>query len=134
VVALRLGDHRLDQGPVRLLGLDPAAQVGLSLAQSHDQSVADSLELARVEHLGPADGADAPVDPLARERRGEQLPEPALERSDLPTQVLAGEPLGCSGDAGAAAPHKRQGPRGHPRPDLLVRAKLRHRPVKSTRA
>ena len=118
---------------VGLLGLGPAAQLDLRLAQTDDQGVANPLELAGVEHAGAAHGPDPPLDPLTREGGGEELAQLALERCDLAAEVVADESLGGDGRAPAPAGQDGGGKR-HPGPNLLVVAKLRHRPGDSTLA
>jgi hypothetical protein len=92
-VALRLGDHRLDQAAVGLLDLSAATELGLGLAQAEDEGVTNPLELAGIEDPRAADGPHAPLDPVAGEGRREELAEPALEDRDLPAEVVACEPL-----------------------------------------
>jgi hypothetical protein len=96
-VALGGGDHRLEGAAVGLLDVRPAAELGPGVAQPQRERVADTLELAGVEHPRAADRADAPVDALPREGRGERLAQLALELPDLPAQLVAREPLGLSG-------------------------------------
>ena len=62
-VALRIGDHRLEQASVRLLDLASAAELGLRLRKPHRQRVSNPLQLGDPEHAGPADGAHRPLDP-----------------------------------------------------------------------
>jgi hypothetical protein len=88
-VAVGGDDHRLHQPPVRLLDLAPAVELRLRLAQSHGEAVADALEGSGVEDPRAAHRAHRPFDPLARERRREELAEALLEQADLVTEVLA---------------------------------------------
>src|SRR5204862_5013795 len=88
-VPLRLGDHRLEQAPEVLPPPPPPLELGLGLAKPHRQRIAHALELAGPQHARPADRPDAPLDPLARKRRGEELAEPPLERRDLTAKVVA---------------------------------------------
>jgi hypothetical protein len=96
-VTLGGGDHRLEGAAVGLLDVRPAGELGAGIAQPQRQRVADALELAGVEHARAAYRADAPVDVAPGKGRGEGLAKLALELADLPTQLVAGEPLGDSG-------------------------------------
>jgi hypothetical protein len=89
-MALRRGDHRLEQPPVRLLDLGLTGELGAGVADAPHERVADPLEVPRREDPGAADRADSPVEPLAGKRGREQLSELALERADLAAQVVAG--------------------------------------------
>jgi len=129
-MALGLGDHRLDQASVGLLLLAAASQLGLGLAQAEGERVADALELAGVEHPRPTDGADVPLDSLAREGRGEQLAQPLLEGGDLAAQVVARAAVSADRDATPATGQEaRQSGRlkRRPRGRRGVGAKLGHR-------
>lgn len=86
-VALRLGDHPLDESAVALLGVRAAAQLVLGLADAHEQRIADALQLGRAEKAGAADGADLPIDPLARKSGGPELGELQLEPGYLAPEL-----------------------------------------------
>src|SRR5215211_1575384 len=92
-IALRRGDHRLEQAAVGLLDLALASQFGLSLAQPDGKAVANPLEFADPEHARTANGRHAPLDARPREGRGEELGEPLLEQCDLPPELIPGSPL-----------------------------------------
>jgi hypothetical protein len=100
-MALRSGDHPLDQAPVGLLRLRAPRELGLGVAQAQGEGVPDPLQLAGGEHPRPADSADAPLEPGAGEGRGEELAQPPVEIGYLPAQVVAGEPLGARGNRSA---------------------------------
>jgi hypothetical protein len=89
VVPVRVRDHLLDQQAVRLLDVRAASDLGLRLADPDDERVADALEIGRAEHARPAGGADAPVDPAAREGGDPQLAELPLEPGDLAAELVA---------------------------------------------
>jgi hypothetical protein len=86
---LGLGDHRLEQAAVGLLDPSPPVKLGLGIAKPDRERVPNPLELGGSEQARPPDRADAPVDPLAREGRGEKLTQPLLERGDLTAKVVA---------------------------------------------
>lgn len=92
-VSLRLRDHPLDQTAIGLLGVGSARKLGLGVAQAQGERVADPLQLTGVEQARAANRSDAPFQALPWERRGEQLPEPALDLGDLTAQILAGPAL-----------------------------------------
>ena len=102
-VLLGRGDHRLEQPPVRLLDLGPSRQLHPRLAHADRERVANPLELARAEQPRTSGGAGAPLDPPARERRGEELAELGLEAADLAPQVGAGTALAPPRRSRAAA-------------------------------
>jgi hypothetical protein len=89
VVALGRRDHRLEQAAILLLYLAPASDLRLSLAEPHREPVAHPLELRDAEDAGATDGGDAPVDARPWKCGGEELAEPLLERTDLPSKLLA---------------------------------------------
>jgi hypothetical protein len=99
LVALGSGDDLFEQPPVGLLLGTTPGELGLGLAQSHDQPVADALEIGGAEQPRPADGPDSPLQALTWERGGEELAQPALEASDLAAEVVAGRSLGGDGTA-----------------------------------
>ena len=101
-----VGDHPLDQGPVRLLGLGPAADLGACLGQSIGEGVADPLQLGDAEDPGATGGTDPPLDPAARERAREELGELALHAGDLYPQRPPGGPDVDTGDTGGAGRRK----------------------------
>jgi len=69
-VAVGLGDHALDEAAVLLFDIGAPRQLGLSLANPDQESVADSLQLGGIQDSRAADGADLPLDALAGEGRG----------------------------------------------------------------
>jgi hypothetical protein len=89
VVPVRVRDHLLDQQAVRLLDVRAASDLGLRLADPDDERVADALEIGCAEHARPAGGADAPVDPAAREGSDPELAELPLEPGDLGAELVA---------------------------------------------
>jgi hypothetical protein len=97
-VALGGGDHRLDQGPVGMLGVVPAPELALGVAKPQRERVADPLELAGPEHARPPGRTDPPFEALAGEGLAEEGAEPALDPGDLAAQVLARPPLGRLAD------------------------------------
>ena len=90
-VLVRVGDHPLDQQPVRLLDVGAPGDLGLRLAHAHDQCVPDPLQVGGAEDPRPAGGADRPVDTSARERGGPELAQLALEPPDLAPKLVADE-------------------------------------------
>ena len=56
------------------------AELGLRLAEPGGERVAHPLQLGDPKHPRPADRADRPLHPLAREGGGEQLAEPLLQQ------------------------------------------------------
>jgi hypothetical protein len=100
VVLLRVGDHSLDQEAVRFLDVGAASDLSLRLAHPDHESVANPLELSRAEYPRAAGGANAPIDAVAREGRGPELAEPALEPSDLTPEVIPDEALVLDRGAG----------------------------------
>jgi hypothetical protein len=88
VVPVRVRDHLLDEQAVRFLDVGAASDLGLRLADPHDQRVADAFEIGRAEHARPARRADAPVDPAAREGGDPELAELALEPGDLAAKLV----------------------------------------------
>jgi len=92
-VALGLGDHALDETAVLLLDVGPAAKLVLSLADPHQERVANALELGGAEQAGPADRADVPVDALTREGGHPKLAELLLQARDLAAKLVADGPL-----------------------------------------
>jgi hypothetical protein len=101
VVPVRVGDHLLDQAAIRLLDVSPAGDLGLGLADPHDQRVTDALEVGGAQHARPARGADAPADPAARESRDPELAELPLEPGDLASKLVANTALLLGGRSGA---------------------------------
>ena len=67
-VAIGLGDHRLEQSPVRLLDLTAATELLLSLAQTYGEAVANAFELRHAQDAWAAHCRHAPLDPRARVR------------------------------------------------------------------
>jgi hypothetical protein len=94
-VALRGGDHPLDQGAVGLLDVGLPGELGLGVAQPEREGVTDPLELAGGEHPRPTDGADPPLEPGPRKGGSEELAETAFEVGNLTPQVVAREALGA---------------------------------------
>src|SRR3954447_7186029 len=94
VVALRIGDHRLEQPAVSLLYLPAAAQLGLSVTQSPGQRLPNPLEVRHVQHARAADGGHAPLDAGTRERGREQLAQALLQDRDLAAKLMTGQPIG----------------------------------------
>jgi len=124
-MAVGVGDHALEQAAVGLLLGATPGELGLCLADAHDEGVPDALELGGAQQARPADGSDPPLQSLARESRGEQLPEPALEPGDLAAKVLADEVVG--GDSGAGSGSgERGGSERHSGLGLRLVAKLGH--------
>ena len=100
VVALGLGDHRLEQPAVGLLDLaraDPARPAPRGVATASASRTRSSS--ADAQHPRAAHGGHAPLDPGARERGGEQLAQSLLEQ-----RRSAGEARDVPGD-------RRAGPR-----------------------
>jgi hypothetical protein len=91
---LRGGDHRLEQLSVRLLDIRLPGELRAGIAQTQRQRIADPLQIPGREHPRAADGAHLPLEPAAREGRGECLAEGALEPPDLAAQVVARAALG----------------------------------------
>ena len=88
-IALRLGDHALDEAAVALLDVGAAGQLGLGLADPDQERVAHPLELGRPQDARAAHGADRPVDVLARKGRSPKLRELLLEACDLAAKLVA---------------------------------------------
>lgn len=93
-VTVGLGDHRLDQAAILLLDLAAATELRPCLVQPCGERVAHPLQVGYPEHPRPADSADRPLDPLAREGGREKLAELLLQQGDLPAEVLTGRALG----------------------------------------
>jgi hypothetical protein len=93
-IAIGLGDHRLEQSPVRLLDLTAATELLLSLAQPHGEAVANALELRHAQDAWAAHRRHAPLDPRAREGRREQLTQSLLEQRNLPTELVTHPAIG----------------------------------------
>ena len=93
MVSVRVRDHLLDEHAIRLLDVRAARDLGLRLTDPDDESVADALEVGRAEHARPAGGADAPVDPAAREGGDPELAELPLEPGDLAAKLVADQTL-----------------------------------------
>jgi hypothetical protein len=94
VVALGLGDHRLEQSAVGLLDLAAPTQLHLGVAQPDRERVADAFELRHAEHSRTTHSGYSPLDPGAREGRGEQLAQSLLEQRYLAAKLMAGQPIG----------------------------------------
>jgi len=88
-VALGFGDHPLDQASVAFLHVGAARDLRLRLADADQQSVTDPLQLDGAEDARSTDGADGPVDALAREGRGPKLRELLLKARDLAAELVA---------------------------------------------
>lgn len=86
----RVGDHPLDQLPVRLLMIGAAGDLGSGLGEAVGQGVAGGLELGQAEDPRPAGRSDGPVDAQAREGGGEELAELALHPRDLAAKLDPG--------------------------------------------
>jgi hypothetical protein len=108
-VPVRLRDQALEGAAVVLLDPAAAPELALGLLKPDRERVADPLEVADAEDAGPADGADAPLDPLAGEGGGEELAEALLERSDLAPQLVAGASLGRNPGTGSVPAGSREG-------------------------
>jgi hypothetical protein len=93
-VSLRRDDHRLQQATVGLLDLASPPELGLRLAEPHGEAIADSLELARVEHSGSAHRRHPPLDSLAGKGGCEELAETLFEQCDLAPEVVTDAALG----------------------------------------
>jgi hypothetical protein len=110
-MAVRGGNHPLDQAAVRLLDLRAAGELRLRVAQAQGQSVAYPLQLGGRKQPRPADRTDPPLEPGPREGRGEELAEATLEIGDLTPEVVARELLGARGNRRAENIGAGRGPR-----------------------
>ena len=109
-VALGLGDHRLEQAAVGLLDVGAAAELGPGVAQAQRRARRGPARARRSPSTrGPPTRADAPLDPAAREGRGEQLAELALERARSGAAGRRGRAARRSAAAAAGGARRRRG-------------------------
>ena len=97
-VALRGGDHPLDQDPVGLLGVGAPGELGLCVAQAQGEGVAHPLQLTGREHPRAANRTDSPLEAGTGKGGGEHLAEAPVELGYLASKVVAGESLGARGN------------------------------------
>ena len=80
---LRRSDHLLQQAAVGLLDLAALGKLAAHVAKPARERIANTLELAGGKQARATGGADAPIEALTGERRGERPAKLTLEPGDL---------------------------------------------------
>jgi hypothetical protein len=105
-VALRGGEHVVEERAVGVLESDPLGEGAVRLGEATGERVAQFLELTESEHPRRPGGVDPVGDDYPSQPLGDEPAQLELELADLPAQLGAGQTL-IDYDPVEYSPHSR---------------------------